>query len=227
MSSGISIDETGRLKPATTTRADEGRLKPATTKPATTKPVTTKPAADRFQAWHFFLLASILLATAGVTLTRRTTPEQLILLSLTIGAAGAVAAGLYRTLQPLASSDPAAADEPLTEGRRAALAREKVLTLRAIKELEFDRAMNKLSQKDFDEMAGRLRRRALALMKQLDEGGGYAAAIERELESRLAGSRGSLGSTGSEGSRGSCTCGTVNDADALFCKRCGTRLQAS
>ena len=67
------------------------------------------------------------------------------------------------------------------------LEREKALVLRSLKELEFDRAMGKVSQDDFDEMAARLRARALALMKQLDEdGSGYRSIIERELSARLA-----------------------------------------
>ena len=48
--------------------------------------------------------------------------------------------------------------------------------------------MGKLSDRDFEEMSGRLRARALALMKQLDEGeSGYRGVIERELQARLAG----------------------------------------
>ena len=43
---------------------------------------------------------------------------------------------------------------------RAALEREKTLSLRSIKELEFDRAMGKVSEKDFAEMGARLRARA-------------------------------------------------------------------
>ena len=43
---------------------------------------------------------------------------------------------------------------------RAALEREKTLVLRSIKELEFDRAMGKVSEKDFAEMSARLRARA-------------------------------------------------------------------
>ncbi len=68
------------------------------------------------------------------------------------------------------------------------LAREKGLVLRALKDLEFDRSMGKVSQADFDEMSARLRTRALVLMKQLDEdGSGYRTIIERELSARLAG----------------------------------------
>src|SRR4029077_4800396 len=68
---------------------------------------------------------------------------------------------------------------------RAALEREKALTLRAIKELEFDRAMGKLSDSDWHEMSGRLRARATRLMRQLDAGDGYRERIERDLSKRL------------------------------------------
>ena len=55
------------------------------------------------------------------------------------------------------------------ERTRSALEREKLFVLRSIKELEFDRAMGKVSEADFAEMAGRLRARALRVMQQLEE----------------------------------------------------------
>ena len=71
-------------------------------------------------------------------------------------AASFVGLGFYRTLVPLVT--PVSASPPVAGGRtRAALEREKALVLRSIKELEFDFAMGKVSQADFDEMGGRLR----------------------------------------------------------------------
>ncbi|OFW08507.1 MAG: hypothetical protein A3H96_15055 [Acidobacteria bacterium RIFCSPLOWO2_02_FULL_67_36] len=179
-------------------------------------------------------MASLMMATVAVVLSRQATPEHLVLISLTIGAAGAAAAGFYRTLAPLASEDTAIFSEPLSGRSRAAMEREKALVLRSIKELEFDRAMGKLSQKDFDEMAGRLRARALMLMKQLDEGGsGYRELIERELAARLV-SRGVKTRpapppvAAAAPPVGVCeACRTTNDADAAFCKRCGSRLEGA
>jgi len=169
--------------------------------------------SQRFGTWHFFVLLSLLAATVAVLMTRRNTPENLILISLTIGAAGAAAAALYRTLAPLASAEHEVTAQPLSETLRADLEREKALVLRSIKELEFDRAMGKVSAQDFDEMAGRLRARALGLMTQLDQGTGYRSLIERELRERV-----------TEVPAGVCVCGTTNDADANFCKKCGTSL---
>ena len=111
--------------------------------------------------------------------------------------------------------------------KRVALEREKMLTLRSIKELEFDRAMGKLSEKDFEEISTRLRARAVGLMKELDErrGGGYRALIERELDSRLA-ARPVPAADASSAVLRCAGCGTENDADAAFCKRCGARIAA-
>ena len=64
---------------------------------------------------------------------------------------------------------------------RAALEREKALVLRSIKELEFDRAMGKVSEKDFVEMSARLRARAAGLMRQLDAGAVIARRSKRRL----------------------------------------------
>ena len=180
-----------------------------------------------FRPWHFFVLASLMAATAAVVMSQQSTPEHLILISLTISAAGFAAAGFYRMLSPLAEKEVIAAADPLSERMRSTLEREKALTLRSIKELEFDRDMGKVSAKDFEEMAGRLRARAIGLMKQLDQDdSGYRALVERDLQARLAGRPVPLAKA--TATIGECPgCGTANDADAMFCKRCGRKLAES
>jgi hypothetical protein len=176
-----------------------------------------------FNVGHFFVLVSLIAATAAVVMSRRATPEHLVLISLTIGAAGAAAFGVYRMLAPLAASDSELANEPISARLRADLEREKLLVMRSIKELEFDRAMGKVSSSDFDEMVGRLRARALGIMKQLDQGGSiYRSIIEKELASRV----GQPVTLPREDAKpaGLCACGTKNDADARFCKSCGSKL---
>lgn len=180
--------------------------------------VRAAPERDGFKAWHFFVLISLLGATAAVVVIRQPAPEHLLLISVIVGAAGGCGAALYRTLLPLVR--PEAADErtPVSGRARAVLEREKMLALRSIKELEFDRAMGKVSPADFDELSGKLRARALSLMKQLDASPeAYRATIERELASRL---------EAIAPAAPTCACGTANDADASFCKRCGARLRA-
>jgi hypothetical protein len=117
---------------------------------------------------------------------------------------------------------------------RVALEREKLLTLRTIKELEFDRAMGKLSEADWQEMSTRLRARAARLMRQLDSSSGYREQIERDLAKRLGGAhppnepalRQGQGERQSAAAaeRVCASCSTANDEDAKFCKSCGTKL---
>jgi hypothetical protein len=219
-----------------------------------TKPTPKSDADDAgFKPWHFFVLASLAAATVAVVMSRQASPEHLILISATIGAAGLAGAAVYRMLAPLTVHDAALLNERQSERARTALEREKALVLRSIKELEFDRAMGKVSNRDFDEMAARLRGRAMMLIKQADEGGaGYRELIERELSGRLAARGRTTGTQQSDvsaalepdaaddivprasgaarvdanGDRVCADCGTGNDMDAAFCKRCGTRLEA-
>jgi hypothetical protein len=201
-----------------------------------TNPPDSRTGGDAsFRPWHFFVLSSLIAATVAVILSRRATPEHLVFISLAIGAVGVAAAAFYRTLAPLAAADAEAFSPPLSDRARATLEREKALALRSLKELEFDRAMGKLSDRDFEEMSGRLRARALALMKQLDEdGSGYRSIIERELSARLAARaverhakpQPAPQQAASVAVAGLCGCGTANDADAVYCKRCGIKLAA-
>ena len=188
-----------------------------------------------FKPWHFFMLAGFVAATAGVLLAGQTTPAHLVFLSLSILCAALTAAAIHRTIAPLAAPDTYENSESLGHRTRAALEREKLLVLRSIKELEFDHAMGKVSDYDFQEMAGRLKARAVELMVRLDQdAGGYRDAIEREVRQRLdsagAGTPESTPRAGEGrppqgfGPAKSCACGTANDTDARFCKQCGVQL---
>ena len=202
--------------------------------------------------WHFFLLTAILAATVGVLLSRGKDPSHVIFGSIAIFAASLIGIAVHRVLSPLVSPEVVETTEMLGGRTRAALEREKMLVLRSIKELEFDRAMGKLSAADFSDMASRLRARAVGLIHQLDQGGtGYRELIERELAVRLATpAAGAPPSTPQQAILRSATsnqaepaptiesagratrvqalrcesCRTLNDLDARFCKGCGQPL---
>src|SRR5262245_11266903 len=123
-----------------------------------------------FSVSHFFVLLALMAATVAVVMARPAAPENLILISLAIGASALAAVAFYYVLAPLVAPRREFEREPVSARLRADLEREKALTLRSIKELEFDRAMGKLSDRDFEQMAGRLRARALGIMKQLGAG---------------------------------------------------------
>ena len=207
-----------------------------------TKQAAPEVAADAdpgLRPWQFFVLAGMLSATAVVIVATGQSPAAIILLSLTVLSASLVALGTYRALSPLATRDAIEAPPMLGGRTRAALEREKTLVLRSIKDLEFDFAMKKMSQSDYEELSARLRARAVGLMRQLDEGSGYRALIEAEFGKRL-GRRG-LPPAGSsppatvehetavvdEVVASACAaCGQPNDTDARFCKHCGARMTA-
>jgi hypothetical protein len=183
---------------------------------------TRSSGADAVPAWQLFALAGLVGATFVVFMSRGQSPAAIILLSATIFAAAAVGVAALRALTPLVA-DPSSMRGPLGRvlgGRtRAGLEREKALTLRSIKELEFDRAMGKVSDADFAEMAARLRAKAAGLILRLDAGASYREQIDRELERR----RGTAAPA--DAAPGTCKgCGTANDADARFCKQCGLSL---
>jgi hypothetical protein len=159
-----------------------------------------------------------------------------------MGATALVGIAALRTLRPLVAADE---DRTAMIGHRTrtALEREKMLALRSIKELEFDRAMGKVSDGDWQEMSGRLRARATRLMRQLDAGDGYRQEIERDLAKRLGAmvaataapeatrrpgevspAEGDPSAASRTATRICGSCDTPNDADAKFCKGCGQKL---
>jgi hypothetical protein len=179
--------------------------------------MSSETSTDSLQPWQFFVLAALGCATAVVFLARDRGIVAVILLSVLMFAAAIAGLAALRMIRPLFSR--AGERTALIGGRtRAALEREKFLTLRAIKDLEFDKAMGKVSDADFHEMSTRLRARAGTLIKQLDAGQGYRARIEADLVSRL-------GEPPAAAAARACGhCATENDPDARFCKECGHKL---
>jgi hypothetical protein len=197
-------------------------------------------AAASLRPWQFFGLLGLVGLSAAVFALRITAVSDVVLTGLGIIAAAAVALGLLETLLPLAGAD---VREAAPAGRlRAALEHERLLVARSIRDLEFDRAMGKVADRDFEEIGGRLKVRAARLARQLEGGGiGYRELIERELASRLArvgaaqaapevgGARNeSPAGDAPEGpSLSACpTCGSTRESGARFCRECGARLMA-
>jgi hypothetical protein len=198
------------------TSTDKVRLKPEPTPGTSGARVQTDQG---LQPWQFFVLAALGCATAVTFIARGQSVTSIVFLSILMATAALVGLAALRTLRPLVSTDE---DRTVMIGHRTrvALEREKMLALRSIKELEFDRAMGKLSDADWKEMSGRLRARVGRLMRQLDAGTGYRDHIERELEKRL----GEKVVAAAPSERACASCATVNDADARFCKNCGQKM---
>ena len=193
--------------------------------------ISTEPQ-PAFEPWQLFTLAGLIGATIAVFMARGESPAAVIMISLTIFAAAVVGIAALRTFLPLTQKSATFGPRLLGGRTRAALDREKTLVLRSIKELEFDRAMGKVSEKDFADMSGRLRARAARLMRQLDAGSGYRSEIEKEITKRIGEGPVLSASAGSKEQdpayvAGTCaSCGTNNDPDARFCKHCGHSIEA-
>jgi hypothetical protein len=191
--------------------------------PPTTAAARERPARDdSMQPWHLFVLAGLGCATALAFLSRGQGLAVVLLFTVLIGSAVLVGLATLRTVWPILGPDedrtPVVGDRT-----RVALEREKALALRSIKELEFDRAMGKLSDGDWQEMSTRLRARAARLIRQLDAGTGYRDRIERDLAAKLAEPAPSS-VRAAEAVQQCQACATPNDPDARFCKTCGQKL---
>lgn len=185
----------------------------------------TSTDPQSLQPWQFFTLAGLVGATIVVFLSEGQTAPGIILLSLIIFGAAAVGAAAWRMFAPLSGREESAGPQIFGGRTRAALEREKSLVLRSIKDLEFDHAMGKVSDKDFAEMSARLRSRAAGLIRQLDAGTSYRQAIEAEIEKRVHAKKPEQPPAVPATTTKLClSCCTPNDPDARFCKGCGYQL---
>jgi hypothetical protein len=170
-----------------------------------------RPGRDSgYQLWHVYLILSMGGAIWVVVVSRHTHPAALLLISAAVLAAGLVGMALHYAFSGFFGGTDAGDGTPLPAHERGALEREKALVLRSIKELEFDRAMRKVSEADFAELSVRLRERAMVLMQDLE---------------RIDQPRPSSPKPKAESPEPICpSCGTAAEADARFCKECGARL---
>ena len=184
-------------------------------------------SSPALKAWQFYLTASFLAAAAAVWLSPPASPVALLLISLAIAGAGACAAALHGLLTAIAGRT--APETGVSGSVRESLEREKLLVLRSLKDLEFDRAMGKVNPADAAPLEARLRARAMAIMRELDGRESVRARVERDLARRQAPDP-RLQTSGPEPGAGSlepvvcASCAVANDPDANFCKACGSRL---
>jgi len=172
------------------------------------------------------------------------------MIGLGMAAIGLTLLWSYRMVAALLGPDGGGrAAGPATGWRRRELEREKFWLLKAIKELEFDFQMRKISLEDFNEIAGRYKVRAVRVIRELDaKDPDYGSLIEREVAARVAREPNWTYATKHAAETAAADlaktvvppevvppaprapaacpdCGTPNDADAVFCKKCGKSLR--
>jgi hypothetical protein len=184
-------------------------------------------SSTRIRLFYFAVVIAVAVAVGGWAAWgggRASVP----FLALATAALGWVVWLAFRTAQALVKDAPAReAGAVVTGGRRKELEREKQALLKALKELDFDHQMGKVSDKDFADISATYRARAIRVMRQLDDAGrDYEAMIAAEVATRAAKATGDgQPATGDRKLPDECgKCGTKNDSDAEFCKKCGSKL---
>lgn len=158
------------------------------------------------------------------------------------------AMALFRVLDPLLRGGPTSVEVPQARVHLRELERDKQAVLKSIREIELDYQMRKISEPDYRDMLQRYRARAMRIIRELDAGDDYRVLIEDELKARLQANKGAPVATSeaptvpdepprkalANGKSGpsaavakdtTCpSCGTANDVDAVFCKKCGGKI---
>lgn len=168
--------------------------------------------------------ATILFALASVALFS----ISFALLVLIGGALLGVIALFWASLRTLSGEAPVDEDDVALDDavdERARLSRKKML-LRALKDLERERALEKITAEDFTEVAARYREELKSLMRSLDDDlADRREKAEALVRAHLAkqNERPAPSATASE--RLACAaCGESNEPDAKFCKGCAAAL---
>jgi hypothetical protein len=157
------------------------------------------------------------------------------LLILASGALLGTIALLWASVRTLSGDAPLPIDLEALAARRHGvddLAEQKNRVLRALKDLESEHALGKIDDADYGSFVARYRDEAKTVMRQMD----LEVAPLREQAERIARDYldkrsllvegGVAESTPASDARPTCgSCGTSNEPDAAFCKKCGTSMR--
>jgi hypothetical protein len=111
----------------------------------------------------------------------------LVCLVLAAGALVLVLTLMWSSVQSLTGTSSIGFEEALGMGAPSRVEEEKRAVLRALKDLEYERGVGKITDEDYQELSARYRAEAKRLMQSLDESLGAARQeVERAIEARLA-----------------------------------------
>jgi hypothetical protein len=183
-----------------------------------------------------------------------------VVLVLAGGALIAVIAIFWASLRTLVGETPLSGADAYALGAPRAEEEQKRAVLRALKDLEFERSVGKISEEDYLAMVVKYRAEAKRLLRVLDEEsqperdrvealvntrlrregllgakegakeaeGGDEKAAPRADEKKARGPKARPDAKKKAEPATKCAkCGTSNDADAVFCKKCGQKCGAA
>jgi hypothetical protein len=140
---------------------------------------------------------------------------------------------LWASVRTLSGDAPITLEEAIALGAPKATEEQKRAVLQAIKDLEYERSVGKVSAADYEELLARYRAEAKRLLRAVDDDlAPLRAKADAYLKERLgrASERpaGSVPAEFAAKSKHACPqCQADNDADALFCKKCGGKLEGA
>jgi rubrerythrin len=127
----------------------------------------------------------------------------------------------YPLLEPRRSGSSAEASEDLLHELEA----EKEEIYRAIKDMEFDYKMGKLSGDDYRNLSERYRAKAVESLKRIEEQAGREKDLAEEIEEEIEKEVLALRERPKKGEGFFCTqCGQKASPGDQFCSRCGRKL---
>lgn len=190
-----------------------------------------------FRIVGFALPLATVLAALGVASVYGVGTAILILAG---GVLLGVVAIMWASVRTLSGDAPITLEEAIALGAPSAAEEQKRAVLQALKDLEYERSVGKIAETDYEELLHRYRAEAKRLLRAVDEDLaplrakaaayvtthlGRAASTKAtppvEASSDPAGEPKVVEKTGSSACP---SCQVHNDDDALFCKKCGTKL---
>jgi hypothetical protein len=137
---------------------------------------------------------------------------------------------LWASVRTLSGDAPITLEEAIALGAPTAVEEQKRAVLQALKDLEFERSIGKIADGDYEELVARYRAEAKRLLRAVDEDLAplrerAAAFVAEQLGTERPPKR---SKPPKKLDHPVCaTCGTENDADAAFCKKCGTKITSN
>jgi ribosomal protein L40E len=135
---------------------------------------------------------------------------------------------LWASVRTLAGDAPITLEEAILLGAPSAAEEQKRAVLQALKDLEYERSVGKIGDADYQELLHRYRTEAKRLLRAVDED---LAPLRAKANAYLADQLGHPGGSPAEPAtktKHACpSCQADNDTDAVFCKKCGGKLEAA
>jgi hypothetical protein len=134
---------------------------------------------------------------------------------------------LWTSLRTLVGDAPVDLESAVAIGAATTEDEKKRRILQALKDLEIEHKLGKVSDDDFRALSGEYRAEAKRILRTLDE----KLAPARERAEKLAAARMAQGPSPEEAAESApaalaCPqCATPNEVDAVFCKKCGHKLR--